>query len=154
MTWFTDKSSCWSRFWLSVTGHYQMKVQLLPEPDLKMTSLPWLSLLLLLQVNISFQLFQENPEATSLETMKDFLTNDLIIKRFYVVVSLQVGFRNHHKTPPLQVVIFLSLCSSLWAGWLPTRCGNFSIPTLTPSCMETDCLTLFWRTKLVWKMQE
>ena len=82
-----------------------MKVQLLPEPGLKMTSLPWLSLLLLLQVNISFQLFQENPEATSLETMKDFLTNDLIIKRFYVVVSLQVGTRNHHQTPPPQVTI-------------------------------------------------
>ena len=89
VTWSTDKSSCWSRFWLSITG------QLLPEPGLRMTQLPWLSLLLLLQVNISQQLFQENPEVTSLEAMKDFLTDDLIIKRFYVVVSLQVEIIAH-----------------------------------------------------------
>ena len=58
---------------------------------LTMTKLPCCLLLLLLQVNFSAQLFQENSEATSLENVKDnFLTNDLIIKRFYVVVSLQV----------------------------------------------------------------
>ena len=48
-------------------------------------------LLILLQVTFSLQLFQKNQEATSLENVKDnFLTNDLIIKRFYVVVTLQV----------------------------------------------------------------
>merc|ERR1711997_799834 len=44
-------------------------------------------------VTFSLQLFQENSEATSLENVKDnFLTNDLIIKRFYVVVTLQFLF--------------------------------------------------------------
>ena len=70
---------------------YQMKLQLIPEPIMMKTKLPYFSLLILLQVTFSFQLFQENPEATSLENVKDnFLTNDLIIKRFYVVVTLQV----------------------------------------------------------------
>ena len=68
-----------------------MKPQFYPEIIMMMTKLPCFILLLLLQVNFSAQLFQENSEATSLENVKDnFLTNDLIIKRFYVVVSLQV----------------------------------------------------------------
>ena len=88
------KSSCWSRFGLSRTQQKAVsdETSVLPELIMMMSKLPSFTLLILLQVTFSVQLLQENPEATSLENVKDnFLTQDLIIKRFYVVLSLQVN---------------------------------------------------------------
>ena len=88
---------------------YQMKLQLLPELIMTRTKLPCFSLLLLLQVTFSVQLFQENQEATSLENVwHNFLSDDLVIKRFYVVVSLQVKI-NHNSNNPETSVHFITV---------------------------------------------
>ena len=58
-----------------------------------MTRLPSILLLLLSAlVKNSFQFAQTSPETTNVEDVVDFLTDDLIIKRFYVVLTLQVKY--------------------------------------------------------------
>ena len=58
-----------------------------------MTRLPSILLLLLSAlVKNSSQFAQTSPETTNVEDVVDFLTDDLIIKRFYVVLTLQVKY--------------------------------------------------------------
>ena len=51
-----------------------------------------LLLLLSALVKNSSQFVQTSPETTNVEDVVDFLTDDLIIKRFYVVLTLQVKY--------------------------------------------------------------
>merc|ERR1712218_26900 len=62
--------------------------------NLMMTRLSCIFLPVLLLGNIknSFQFAQTSPETTSIQEVVDFLTDDLTIKRFYVILTLQFSF--------------------------------------------------------------
>ena len=148
------------------------ELQLWPELIIMMTRLPSILLLLLSAlVKNSFQFAQTSPETTNVEDVVDFLTDDLIIKRFYVVLTLQVKYcwpflqniflhhKNHEKVAEYRSLILSNKCSPLasptfcsfsswaWAGWLPTRCGDFSIPQLRLTWMLLSSLTSSWMTR-------
>ena len=50
----------------------------------------FLPVLLLGNIKNSFEFAQTSPETTSIQEVVDFLTDDLTIKRFYVILTLQV----------------------------------------------------------------